>query len=193
MSVELVELEPLPGRRLAVDAELTIGRQDCDVTVSSPQVSRRHAQLAPRGDSAEVTDLGSRNGTFVNGARVAGSQALRPGDKLRIGETTWEVAAVDAGAATELEARGDVPAPPPSGVRDVPAPAPAAVAQAAPAAPPPAPPQPAPVAAPAGGPGAIEGDSGPRASAARRVEATLICYAVVMLTAIAVVLYLATR
>ena len=92
------------------------------------------------------------------------------------------MAVVDAGAATELEApRGDVPAPPP-------APEPAPVAAAPP--PPPTPPAPVPVAA---GPGALEENPRPSASAARRVEATLICYAVVVLTAIGVVGYLATR
>lgn len=196
MSIELVELEPLPGRRTPIDGETSIGRQDCDLTISSPQISRRHARISPSLDGAEVTDLGSRNGTFVNDERIAESRALSPGDRLRIGETTWEVAIVDAAAATQLDARGDVPAPPPSGVRDVPPPPPAADPV------PPPEPEPAPVAAsppPAPAPGAAAAPAAvldsprPRASAARRMEATLICYAVVVLTAIGVVGYLATR
>lgn len=173
MTVELVELEPLPGRRLTVSSELTIGRQGCDVIVASPQVSRRHARVAPSGDGAEITDLGSRNGTFVDDTRIAGSQALAAGDRIRIGETVWEVELVADAAATELEPRGDVPAPP-SGAHDVPA----AIRAAAPDA----------AATPA-----IAEPSGPRASAARRMEATLISYAVVVLTAIGVIAYLVAR
>jgi predicted component of type VI protein secretion system len=205
VSIELVELEPLPGRRVAVEGEMAIGRQDCDLTIASPQVSRRHAQIAASGDGAEITDLGSRNGTFVNDERVSGSQALVPGDKLKIGDTVWEVAIVEAADAAELEPRGDVPAPAQSGIRDVPppppppapepSPAPVAPAPAPPAPPPPAPASPAPVATPAvaGGAVALEGESRPGPSAARRMEATLICYAVVVLTAIGVVAYLAVR
>jgi predicted component of type VI protein secretion system len=175
VSIELVEREPLPGRRVAIDAELTIGRQGCDLTVSSPQVSRRHAELAPTAEGADVTDLGSRNGTFVNDERVAESRPLRAGDTLRIGETVWEVAtAQPAGADPGTAARGDVPAPPPPPPPQPPAPAPAAPPQAAAAA-------------------SLDAEAHPRASAARRVEATLICYAVVALTAIGVVGYLITR
>jgi nitrite reductase (NADH) large subunit len=171
VTVELVELEPLPGRRVAIDAELTIGRQGCDLTVSSPQVSRRHARVAPTPDGAEIADLGSRNGTFVNDERVAESRPLRAGDTLRIGETVWEVATAQAASADPgTAARGDVPAPPP----------------------PPPPPPPAP-AAPAPPVASLDAEAKPRASAARRVEATLICYAVVALTAIGVVGYLVAR
>ena len=175
MIIELVELEPLPGRRTAVESELSIGRQDCDLTISSPQVSRLHARISSGAGGPEITDLGSRNGTFVNDERVAESRTLAPGDTLKIGDTVWEVAAVDAGAASGIEARGDVPAPPP---------------------PPPAPPTPAAPAAPvaaAAGPVALDDGARPGPSAARRMEATLICYAVVVLTAIAVVAYLAAR
>ena len=229
MSFELVEIEPLPGRRLPIDTEVTIGRHECDLTISSPQVSRHHASIAPAGGGAEITDHGSRNGTFVNDARVAGSQALAAGDKVRIGETTWEVMEVEADAPTMLDARGDVPPPPPSGVfqalpatsvpvpepRAEPAPPPAEPAPpppaptpppapeppleptVAPAPTPPAPPAPAPPsAAPAAAPAPGDQLAAPprrRASAARRLEATLVCYAIVVLTAIAVVVYLATR
>ena len=48
-------------------------------------VSRRHAELVRTGDVVIVRDLGSTNGTFVNGARVSGDQSLRPGDRVRFG------------------------------------------------------------------------------------------------------------
>ena len=172
--LELVELEPMPGRRMPIDRELTIGRHECDLTVSDPQVSRHHASLAPAGGGGTITDLGSRNGTWVNDERVEGERVLRSGDIVRIGETRWEVAMPDAAAAaTERAPRGDVPAPPPSGVRDVPAPV--AVAERPPST------------------EMLEREQRPAASAARRTEATLICYAVVVLTAIAVIVYLIAR
>src|SRR5687768_10179500 len=119
---ELVEIEPVPGRRVTIDGEVTIGRLDCDVTVSDSQTSRRHASVSANSGGAEVKDLGSRNGTFVNENRVAGAQPLQTGDKLRVGETTWEVISAASEQATELAApRGDVPSPPPSGVREIPA------------------------------------------------------------------------
>ena len=199
---ELVELEPVPGRRVPIDRELTIGRLGCDVTVSDAQTSRRHASVSANASGAEVKDLGSRNGTFVNEGRVAGSQAIQAGDKVRVGETTWEVVVMGAGEETELAApRGDVPVPP-SGVREIPAGVAAAAPAAAPAAPPaPQPPAPAKASAeappsPADAPpeaGGLATAPRPRASAARRVEATVVCYIVLVLTAAAIVIYLAAR
>ncbi|HEY8377959.1 MAG TPA: FHA domain-containing protein, partial [Nannocystis sp.] len=51
-------------------AEITIGREGCDVTLPSLLVSRRHAVVRAVGEGHEVRDLGSANGTFVNGQRV---------------------------------------------------------------------------------------------------------------------------
>jgi hypothetical protein len=65
---------------------LLLGRHcGCDVVVDQPTVSRRHAQLIFRDGSWVLHDLGSTNGTIVNGARVTRCQ-LRPGDQLTLGE-----------------------------------------------------------------------------------------------------------
>ena len=66
----------------------TIGRHDCDIIVEGERVSRKHASVAvaPDGQST-ITDLASRNGTFVNGARVA-VRHLAHNDLIRIGDTT---------------------------------------------------------------------------------------------------------
>jgi FHA domain-containing protein len=65
---------------------LLLGRHSgCDVVVDGPTVSRRHAQLIFRDGSWVLHDLGSTNGTIVNGARVTRCQ-LRPGDQLTLGE-----------------------------------------------------------------------------------------------------------
>jgi pSer/pThr/pTyr-binding forkhead associated (FHA) protein len=53
--------------------------------------SARHARFEPRPDGVLVDDLGSTNGTFVNGARLRESRVLRPGDVVRIGETELQV------------------------------------------------------------------------------------------------------
>ncbi len=79
---------PDAGRRFAIGAAVvTIGRgTQCDVQVAETWVSRRHARIAWSGTEYVVEDLGSTNGTFVNGVRVVGSRALRAGDRLQLGE-----------------------------------------------------------------------------------------------------------
>ena len=70
---------PLAGREVEVTAALVLGRQAADLVVDDPQVSRRHASVRPAGDALEVEDHGSRNGTWVNGARAEGPTRLAPG------------------------------------------------------------------------------------------------------------------
>ena len=75
------------GRRVALGAgPLTIGRSaDCAVHLTDASVSRRHAELRPSGSSWAVVDLGSTNGTRVNGAS-ASTTALRDGDTISVGD-----------------------------------------------------------------------------------------------------------
>jgi len=102
---------PLAGRRVEVASALVLGRQAADLVIEDPQVSRRHASVRPAGDTLEVEDHGSRNGTWVNGARVDGTTRLAPGDRVRVGDTTFEVEGPAVRAApTEASPR---PAPPP--------------------------------------------------------------------------------
>ena len=62
-----------------------IGRsEDNDVVVLDPQVSRHHARIRLAGDVCSLEDLGSANGTRVNGEPVAGSVPLAPGDVIRV-------------------------------------------------------------------------------------------------------------
>lgn len=66
--------------------DLLVGREaDCDVVLTDPTVSRRHAGLRFRDGHWILRDLGSRNGTLVNDARVIRCQ-LHPGDRLRLGD-----------------------------------------------------------------------------------------------------------
>src|SRR3954468_7480542 len=61
-----------------------------DIFIDENLVSRRHAKFAWVGDEVKVQDLGSTNGTFVNGRRVTGS-TLQSGDKVQIGQTLMKV------------------------------------------------------------------------------------------------------
>jgi hypothetical protein len=66
---------------------VTVGRHpECNLVLADPNVSRNHAEIRPKGEGFVVVDLGSTNGTRVNGVRVA-EQTLRDGDELAFGNT----------------------------------------------------------------------------------------------------------
>ena len=78
------------GDVVALDSHaLRIGRgSDNDLTIERDEyASSHHARFEPRRDGVYVEDIGSTNGTFVNGIRLAGERRLAPGDVVRIGET----------------------------------------------------------------------------------------------------------
>jgi hypothetical protein len=79
----------MDGRRLVVGpGGATLGRsRQSDLVLSDPNVSRRHAEIRPRGGSWVLTDLGSTNGSRVNGRPVQGSEVIRPGDEIELGAT----------------------------------------------------------------------------------------------------------
>ncbi len=91
----VVDSPALPaGDVLTVDSlPLTFGRGgDNAVALDGDDfASARHAQVEARGDGLWVEDLGSTNGTFVNGARVTTARKLQPGDLLRVGQTDMRV------------------------------------------------------------------------------------------------------
>lgn len=78
------------GKRLVVGAGgATIGRsRSCDIVLDDANVSRRHAEVRPRGGGWLVADLGSTNGVAVNGARIDRPHTLKPGDRIELGTTT---------------------------------------------------------------------------------------------------------
>jgi hypothetical protein len=87
------------GRRIVLGPKpLTIGRMpDCGLTLADPNVSRYHAEIhAVEGGSGvlaangrfEIADLGSTNGTRINGIPVTAPQVLRNGDQITLGATT---------------------------------------------------------------------------------------------------------
>jgi pSer/pThr/pTyr-binding forkhead associated (FHA) protein len=79
------------GHRVVVGSKpVVLGRlPECEVVLTDPNVSRRHAQVR-RGetdDSYVVADMGSTNGTKLNGAVISGPQRLRDGDQITLGAT----------------------------------------------------------------------------------------------------------
>ena len=88
---------PNTGRRYALsDGEYVIGRRsDCQIFVPDMRVSRQHARLRASAGKWEVEDLGSNNGTWVNGARIAGAQPIRHGDEIAIASNRIRVESPD--------------------------------------------------------------------------------------------------
>src|SRR4051812_3808448 len=89
---------PIAGRRYKLaDGEYVIGRRsDCQIFVPDMRVSRQHARLWKDGEAWEIEDLGSNNGTFVNGVKVSNATALRHDDEILIANNRIRVEARDA-------------------------------------------------------------------------------------------------
>ncbi len=87
---------PSRGKKLALDKNLTkIGKRDTnDLVISDKTVSRNHLEIEYASDSFLLRDLGSTNGTFLNGSRVREAY-LAPGDVIKVGNTTLEFVAFD--------------------------------------------------------------------------------------------------
>ena len=74
------------GRRLPLQpGENILGRDESCIQIESPTVSRRHACIRISGTVAVVEDLGSKNGTFLNGERVSTVVGLKDGDEVQVG------------------------------------------------------------------------------------------------------------
>ncbi len=91
-----IEVTPMEGYRRPAAPGTTIGRAGCDIDLTDPDVSRRHAVVHGIDGGLAVEDLGSTNGTFVNDARIDGIARLEPGDQVRFGNTVWELTTADA-------------------------------------------------------------------------------------------------
>jgi predicted component of type VI protein secretion system len=205
------------GERIELVGELVVGRENADLTVADEEVSRRHLAVRPHEDGVELEDLGSTNGTFVDGARLAAVVVVSSGARVVLGETELEIEIeepepepeLDPGAtrlrerpperdATIVGTAPAAPAPPPdatiAGAPTPPRPAP-------PPAPAPAPVAAAPPAPPAAGAGAQPfGTFTPSAPVRRRGGAATrqwgaagVVFLVVIATAIALIIYFAAR
>jgi pSer/pThr/pTyr-binding forkhead associated (FHA) protein len=89
--LEIVEGDDA-GRQTPLEGSIEIGREgSTGLALDDEQASRRHARVTAQGDSATVEDLGSTNGTYLNGQPIEGQRTLRPGDRLRVGLTVFEL------------------------------------------------------------------------------------------------------
>lgn len=93
MTVLVVTEGPLAGQRVELDGELVIGREDAGLTIEDEELSRKHAVVRLVDGVVEIEDLGSRNGTFVNGRRIDGATRMSGGDLLKLGRSLFELEA----------------------------------------------------------------------------------------------------
>ncbi len=79
---------PTPGAAFTLEGDqITIGRDSTnEITINDAEISRRHARLTFQGGKYVLEDLGSTNGTFVNGQRLAGPRVLKAGEVVSFGE-----------------------------------------------------------------------------------------------------------
>lgn len=91
--------------RLESGLPVTVGRNaGNDISFPDPLLSGRHASLAFDGEAVEVTDLGSRNGTYVEGVRLEEPERVALGTYITVGSTVMTVVAVDAADVAVLSA-----------------------------------------------------------------------------------------
>lgn len=81
---------PLVETNLQPRETVVIGRgTECDVVIKDVKASRRHCQLTRKEDGFVLEDLGSRNGTYVNGERIAAPVLLKTSQTFKIGDTIF--------------------------------------------------------------------------------------------------------
>jgi pSer/pThr/pTyr-binding forkhead associated (FHA) protein len=95
MKAKLVERGATPDQTREIpvtQSEFLIGRgPDCDLRLRVDNISRHHCLIRLANDEATLIDLGSSNGTFLNGERVRSSSTLHSGDELRVGTCRFRV------------------------------------------------------------------------------------------------------
>ena len=99
------------GSEIQVEDELLIGRQASEEGTlgQDAEISREHARITRSGGNFAIEDLGSTNGTFVNGRQISRAEILSPGDRIQVGATTL-VVQVSVPFAAEPSAEPAVPA-----------------------------------------------------------------------------------
>ncbi|MCH7480644.1 MAG: FHA domain-containing protein [Chloroflexi bacterium] len=136
----VMRVGPSPGKVFALSTnEVVLGRDiDNEVVINDAEISRRHTRLLIQEGGYVVEDLGSTNGTFVNGQKITGSHVLEPGQTIRLGENvtlSYEIAGFDSDATIASGQRKPAAAAPPPPAAAPAARAPALPAAASPAAP----------------------------------------------------------
>lgn len=82
----------LKGTKIAIVGPIIIGRTaGADIVIADDFVSSQHARVSPSGDGAVLEDLGSTNGTMLNGQRIGGPSLLSEGDEIDLGTVALKV------------------------------------------------------------------------------------------------------
>jgi hypothetical protein len=102
MSTLEITAGPAAGRTMELEGEVVIGREEATLVIEDPELSRRHARVCPVEGGVLVEDLGSTNGTFVNGERANGPVTLRSSGTVHLGTTDMEITIPPAVEATRV-------------------------------------------------------------------------------------------
>ncbi len=79
-----------PGMEFDIPEGALLGRADsAEIKIDDPYASNAHARIFPRGDFMHVEDMGSTNGTYLNGRQLRGAERLKVADVVRIGDTEY--------------------------------------------------------------------------------------------------------
>jgi len=82
----------LKGTKVAIAGPIVIGRTPgADIVIADDFISSQHARIVPSGDGALLEDLGSTNGTVLNGAQISSASLLDEGDEIELGTVTLKV------------------------------------------------------------------------------------------------------
>jgi pSer/pThr/pTyr-binding forkhead associated (FHA) protein len=198
---------PLAGQTIDVENEVVIGREDTDLMIDDVELSRRHAVVRPFASRLQVEDLGSTNGTYVDGTRIEEPTLLGGGAEIQLGMTVLVVEGVLPAGRDAAEPKADVTSgtqatrqraiPPEFQKKPVGQPAAAPVGQPAPATTATSPAPPTAVAPPAPSqpftPFHPPEHRRQRGLASRSWVPVALSFGTVVLTAIALVLYFALR
>ncbi len=109
---------PTPGVIFPLEGDqLVIGRDSSNgVAINDAEISRKHSRLSFQGGKYVLEDLGSTNGTFVNGQRLAGPVVLKAGDVVSLGEQIvlmYDAINIDPGATVAVSRKAANMTPPP--------------------------------------------------------------------------------
>lgn len=99
----IVRRGPQPNQSYELNKDIvTLGRDITnDIVINDPEVSRHHMRLTRGAGGFTIEDLGSTNGTFINGQRLTGARPLRAGDMVGLGETVTLAYEMSVGSAPE--------------------------------------------------------------------------------------------
>jgi len=127
----VMQTGPTPNKSFTLSKqEIILGRDaNSDIVINVAEVSRRHTRLRLESNKYIIEDLGSTNGTFVNGSRLTGPVTLRPGDVVQLGEAAtlaYQATQHDPNATMVATAKQTIAAPPPQAAPSLPAAAPPA-------------------------------------------------------------------